>query len=90
MLSRVSQPVHSIEAHGEHVYQVGELGVEVYKTCTMIGRMDELKEFDGIPAEMIDTWQKTGLGDNFTWNQNRDWLLDRWRGGDSFALATEL
>ncbi|MFN9508509.1 MAG: hypothetical protein ACK6AO_05845 [Planctomycetota bacterium] len=26
-LSRVSQPVNNIEVHGEHVYQVGELGL---------------------------------------------------------------
>ena len=26
-LSRVSQPVYIIEVHGEHVYQVGELGL---------------------------------------------------------------
>ncbi len=29
-LSRVSQPVYNIEVHGEHVYQVGELGVVVH------------------------------------------------------------
>jgi hypothetical protein len=29
-LSRVSQPVYNIETHGEHVYQVGELGVLVH------------------------------------------------------------
>jgi hypothetical protein len=29
-LSRVSQPVYNIEVHGEHVYQVGELGVLVH------------------------------------------------------------
>ena len=29
-LSRVSQPVYNIEDHGEHVYQVGELGVLVH------------------------------------------------------------
>ena len=88
-LSRVTQPVYNIEVHGEHVYQVGELGLVVHNTCTVIGRMDDLKAFDGIPAEIIDTWRKTGLGDNVTWNQNRDWLLDRWRRGDSFALATD-
>ncbi len=88
-LSRVSQPVYNIEVHGEHVYQVGELGLLVHNTCTVIGRMDDLKAFDGIPAEIIDTWRKTGLGDNVTWNQNRDWLLYRWRRGDSFALATD-
>jgi hypothetical protein len=29
-LSRVSQPVYNIEVHGEHVHQVGELGVVVH------------------------------------------------------------
>ena len=29
-LSRVSQPVYNIEVHGEHVYQVGEMGVLVH------------------------------------------------------------
>ena len=33
-LSRVSQPVYNIEVHGEHVYQVGELGVLVHNTCS--------------------------------------------------------
>jgi hypothetical protein len=32
-LSRVTQPVYNIEVHGEHVYQVGELGVVVHNTC---------------------------------------------------------
>ena len=37
-LSRVSQPVYNIEIHGEHVYQVGELGVVVHNACpTNIG-----------------------------------------------------
>jgi hypothetical protein len=29
-LARVSQPVYNIEVHGEHVYQVGELGLVVH------------------------------------------------------------
>jgi len=29
-LARVSQPVYNIEVHGEHVYQVGELGLLVH------------------------------------------------------------
>ena len=33
-LSRVSQPVYNIEVHGEHVYQVGELGVLVHNACS--------------------------------------------------------
>jgi hypothetical protein len=32
-LSRVSQPVYNIDVHGEHVYQVGELGVLVHNVC---------------------------------------------------------
>ncbi len=32
-LSRVTQPLYKIEVHGEHVYQVGELGVVVHNTC---------------------------------------------------------
>ena len=32
-LSRVTQPLYNIEVHGEHVYQVGELGVVVHNTC---------------------------------------------------------
>ena len=39
-LSRVSQPVYNIEVHGEHVYQVGELGLVVHNTCPLpiVGR----------------------------------------------------
>ena len=33
-LSRVTQPVYNIEVHGEHVYQVGELGVLVHNACS--------------------------------------------------------
>ena len=32
-LSRVAEPVYNIEVHGEHVYQVGELGVVVHNAC---------------------------------------------------------
>ena len=32
-LSRVSQPVYNIEVYGEHVYQVGELGLVVHNVC---------------------------------------------------------
>jgi hypothetical protein len=31
-LSRVTQPVYNIEVHGEHVYQVGELGLVVHNS----------------------------------------------------------
>jgi hypothetical protein len=31
-LSRVTQPVYNIEVHGEHVYQVGKLGLVVHNT----------------------------------------------------------
>ena len=35
-LSRVSQSVYNIEVHGEHVYQVGELGVLVHNVKSSI------------------------------------------------------
>jgi hypothetical protein len=41
-LSRVSQPVYNIEVNGEHVYQVGELGVLVHNSCL---RQAMIKEF---------------------------------------------
>ena len=37
-LSRVSQPVYNIEVHGEHVYQVGELGVLVHNACGIVAQ----------------------------------------------------
>jgi hypothetical protein len=36
-LSRVSQPVYNIEVHGEHVYQVGELGLVVHNVKSISG-----------------------------------------------------
>jgi len=38
-LSRVTQPVYNIEVHGEHVYQVGELGVVVHNACPTTGQI---------------------------------------------------
>ncbi len=34
-LSRVSQPVYNAEVQGEHVYQVGELGLLVHNACAV-------------------------------------------------------
>jgi hypothetical protein len=39
-LSRVSQPIYNIEVQGEHVYQVGELGVVVHNTRPVKGLGD--------------------------------------------------
>jgi hypothetical protein len=36
-LSRVTQPVYNIEVHGEHVYQVGELGLVVHNVLDCVG-----------------------------------------------------
>jgi hypothetical protein len=35
-LSRVSQPVYNIDVHGEHAYQVGELGLVAHNTCEVV------------------------------------------------------
>jgi hypothetical protein len=40
-LSRVSQPVYNIEVHGEHVYQVGELGLVVHNACIVDDVLNE-------------------------------------------------
>ncbi|XZE34656.1 polymorphic toxin-type HINT domain-containing protein [Pirellulaceae bacterium SH501] len=88
-LATCALPVYNIEVHGEHVYQAGGLALLVHNTVTCIGRMEDLKAFDDIPADIIDTWRKTGLGDDVPWSVNRDWLLERWRRGDAFALATD-
>ena len=89
-----SLPVYNIEIHGEHVFQVGGLGLLVHNTCTVIGRMDDLKAFDDIPADIVDTWHKSGPGPlpgntRVIWKQNLEWLLERVRRGDSFAIATD-
>jgi hypothetical protein len=38
--SRVTQPVYNIEVHGEHVYQVGELGLVVHNSCPVTFTVD--------------------------------------------------
>jgi hypothetical protein len=44
-LSRVAESVYNIEVHGEHVYQVGELGLLVHNanrlTCVLVGEAGE-------------------------------------------------
>jgi hypothetical protein len=42
-LSRVSQAVYNIEVHGEHVYQVGELGLVVHNTSSIGGLASKSK-----------------------------------------------
>ena len=38
-------PVYNIEVYGEHVYQVGELGLLVHNTCPIGGLDDALRAF---------------------------------------------
>jgi hypothetical protein len=54
-LSRVSQPVYNIEVHGEHVYQVGELGLVVHNTCPV-----DLSIVNGNHFRLIDDLLKAG------------------------------
>lgn len=69
------------------------MGLLVHNTCTMIGRMEDLKVFDDIPADIIDTWRKTGRmpgpGERIGWVENKRWLLERVARGDSFGLVTD-
>ncbi|MCE2754249.1 MAG: HINT domain-containing protein [Pirellula sp.] len=59
-LSRVSQPVYNIEVHGEHVYQVGELGVLVHNVGSSIsGLASKLtrESSDRLRENARNTWQ---------------------------------
>jgi hypothetical protein len=59
-LSRVSQPVYNIEIHGEHVYQVGELGVLVHNVGSSIsGLASKLtrESSDRLRENARNTWQ---------------------------------
>jgi hypothetical protein len=59
---------------------------------TVIGRMEDLKQFVDDPA--IDTWWKSGRipgppPDRITWKENEDWLWYRMLRGDKFGIATD-
>ena len=54
-LSRVSQPVYNIEVHGEHVYQVGELGLVVHNSCHHI-----VSYFPNINRGWSQAWSQMG------------------------------
>ena len=49
-LSRVSQPVYNIEIHGEHVYQVGELGILVHNNYLQEAIARGMKVLRGPPT----------------------------------------
>lgn len=58
---------------------------------TIIGRVEDLKRFEGIAG--IDTWLRSGrlpgIGDPpVTWMENQRWLDDRIARGDDFGIAT--
>jgi len=64
-LSRVSQPVYNIEVHGEHVYQVGELGVVVHNSCEgtigTYGQLRKLIKGSGLEAHHLIEKRFKGL-----------------------------
>jgi hypothetical protein len=70
---------------------LGKAGPAIVLSVTILWSSTAVynKAFGDTPADIIDTWRKTGLGDDVPWSVNRDWLLERWRRGDAFALATD-
>jgi hypothetical protein len=74
-LSRVTQPVYNIEVHGEHVYQVGELGVLVHNAYPgdlglAVAKRMRVIQGPGAPDELVNVLQK--LGRNIDRNQLRE------------------
>ena len=68
---------------------VAEAGAS--RMTTVIGKMEDLKQFDDTPG--IDTWWKSGRipgeGDApVSWQENQAWLDERIQRGDNFVLAT--
>jgi hypothetical protein len=53
--------VYNVEVFGEHVYQVGELGLMVHNSCAPIGGLDDaLKAFPGSKAMDINKLANLG------------------------------
>jgi len=86
-LSRVSQPVYNIEIHGEHVYQVGELGVLVHNSCPVT----ELA-----PGQVVGGFMTRGgelIGNLFTHGGHADAVLSvsglttRLKNGSAIAFS---
>ena len=86
-LSRVSQPVYNIEVHGEHVYQVGELGLLVHNTCEVLvsrwGR-EGLKQGDFVmkgaatPWNYLKSfkWERTPFNNPAAFNTGREYMVN--------------
>ena len=49
--------------------------------------MDDLKNFSDL--SYVDTWWKSGLGNDITWKVNQNWLDVRIDRGDQFWMATD-
>jgi hypothetical protein len=62
-LSRVSQPVYNIEVHGEHVYQVGELGVVVHNECPNLNLNEAVGHFGLYEIKINGALYKFGEAD---------------------------
>jgi hypothetical protein len=86
-LSRVSQAVYNIEVHGEHVYQVGELGVLVHNSCPVT----ELA-----PGQVVGGFMTRGgelIGNLFTHGGHADAVLSvsglttRLKNGSAIAFS---
>jgi hypothetical protein len=91
-LSRVTQPVYNIEVHGEHVYQVGELGLVVHNAtparCAMIAEYGE-EAMLGRWADGADDWQ----GFKWAWGSSEEaskWLDFLRANGETGAIITRI
>ncbi len=61
-LHHAAQPVYTLEVHGEHVYQVGELGVLVHNACSATSG----NNIAAVTGQKIHRLYKAGMEDNIT------------------------
>ncbi|XZE34672.1 polymorphic toxin-type HINT domain-containing protein [Pirellulaceae bacterium SH501] len=60
-LSRVYQPVYNLEVHGEHVYQVGEMGVLVHNStddCLNLLSSTQRKTYSSLQNNITEHYRK--------------------------------
>ena len=62
-LSRVAESVYNIEVHGEHVYQVGELGVVVHNSCPNLNLNNAVGHFGLYEININGALYKIGKAD---------------------------
>jgi hypothetical protein len=93
-LSRVSQPVYNIEVHGEHVYQVGELGLLVHNANECFRVMSNVEYAGARLGKWFDNPNDLDwAGYKWVWNNSDEaasWLRYLENSGEAGGLITRI